>query len=415
MNLEPLDLDCGLAIRVHASEHNEVLYQPENFEPLTEKRWDSDGARKAIRAIVADADAAFHPDDLWPAEEWDAWQAPVPLKDLYVGACGVVWALDALRRRGYAETTLDLASASRRTLEAWREAPDYSEWEEELPSRAAAGLLIGESGPLIVAWRMEPSAEFADVLLARVRENVDNEAVEVMWGAPGTMLAARAMHDWTGEERWADAWRESAEAVLAMQDPDGLWTNRIYGMRLRGLGPLHGLVGNVLALRQGGLLAEERRLALERDTREHLARLALTEEGLANWPKDAGGEATDLLLQWCHGAPGVVSAAAPYLEEDLLLAGAELTWRAGPPGMEKGSSLCHGTAGNGYAFLKTFERTGDEQWLERARRFAMHALGQVARRGKGRYSLWTGDVGVALYAADCLDARTAYPVLDTWD
>ena len=79
-------------------------------------------------------------------------------------------------------------------------------------------------------------------------------------------------------------------------------------------------------------------------------------------------------------------------------------------------SGCHGTAGNGYAFLKTFARTGDERWLGRARRFAMHALGQVERlraeRGRGRYSLWTGDLGVAIYAADCLEARSAYPFLD---
>jgi len=116
------------------------------------------------------------------------------------------------------------------------------------------------------------------------------------------------------------------------------------------------------------------------------------------------------------GAPVIVCAAAPYLDEELLLAGAELTWRAGAHGDNRGSSICHGTAGNGYAFLKAFARTGDERWLERARRFAVHALAQMRRqrtsRGRGRYSLWTGDLGVALYLADCLDARTAYPVLD---
>jgi len=86
--------------------------------------------------------------------------------------------------------------------------------------------------------------------------------------------------------------------------------------------------------------------------------------------------------------------------------------------MEKGPSICHGTAGNGYAFLKVFERTGDERWLDRARRFAVHALDQVKRgraaRGRGRHSLWTGDLGVALYAADCLDSRSGYPILDYW-
>jgi hypothetical protein len=35
-----------------------------------------------------------------------------------------------------------------------------------------------------------------------------------------------------------------------------------------------------------------------------------------------------------------------------------------------------------------------------------------AERGRGRHSLWTGDLGVALYAADCVDGRSAYPIFD---
>jgi len=389
-----------------------MLYEPEAFEPLTDTPWNENRVREAIRGIVADADAVFDPDGLWPAHEWDAYEATPPLKNMYVGASGVIWALDSLRRRGYAETKLDLAAAALRTLEAWREVPDFAQWPEDLPSRAQSGLLTGESGPLIVAWRLAPSAELADALLARVRENVDNEAVEIMWGAPGTMLAARAMLDWTGEERWADAWHESAEAVWAAREPDGLWTNRLYGQTFRSLTPPHGVVGNVAALRPA--LDDTRREQLERETGDVLARRAVLEDGLANWPRREDADPTDPRLQWCDGAPGIVSAAAPYLDEQLLLGGAELTWCAGPPGMEKGSSICHGTAGNGYAFLKVFERTGDELWLGRARRFAVHALEQGERRGQGRYSLWTGDVGVALYAADCLESRSAYPVLDSW-
>ncbi|MGI8887009.1 MAG: lanthionine synthetase LanC family protein, partial [Gaiellaceae bacterium] len=82
----------------------------------------------------------------------------------------------------------------------------------------------------------------------------------------------------------------------------------------------------------------------------------------------------------------------------------------------KGPGICHGTAGNGYALLRTFGRTGDELWLQRARRFAVHALGQVERwraeRGRGRHSLWAGDLGVALFAADCLKARAEVPIVD---
>jgi lantibiotic modifying enzyme len=384
-----------------------VLFLPELHEPLTERAWDDEWAREAIRGIVADADANFDPDGLWPVEEWDGWQAPPPMKDLYVGASGVIWGLDALRRRGLGEAGIDLAAAARRTLDLWQEASDYSQWDD-VPSAAPSALLLGETGPLLVLWRLEPSPELADRLFARVRENVDNEAIEIMWGAPGTMLVACAMHDWTGEERWADAWRESAESVQAMREEDSMWTNRLYGETYRSLTPPHGLVGNVRALLPA--LDHERRERLEQESAAVLARLAVTEDGLANWPRREGVEADQ--LQWCSGAPGILACAHSYLDEELLLAGAELIWQAGPPGMEKGSGICHGTSGNGHALLKVFERTGDELWLDRARRFAVHAVEQVERRGNGRYSLFTGDVGVALYVADCLESRSAFPVMD---
>jgi Lanthionine synthetase C-like protein len=395
-----------------------MLYRPEAFEPLTDKPWDEERVRARIREIVADADGAYTPEAFWPADEWDGWNTPLPLKSLYVGAAGVIWALGALRRRGY-DSTLDVAAAARRNLERWREEPDYLR-ELELPSRAASGLLTAESGILVVAWRLSPSDDLADALYARVLENMDNEAVEVMWGAPGTLLAARAMHDWTGDERWADAWRRTAQTILAARDEEGLWPTRLYGRDYRGITPPHGLVGNVGALLDGGpLLDEATRETLRRDTVAAVGRAAVIEDGLANWAQPYGSELEredgEIRLQWCAGAPGIVIATAAYLDEELLLAGAELGWRAGPHTMEKGPSICHGTSGNGFAFLKVFERTGDERWLERARRFAVHALEQVERRGRGRYALWTGDLGVALYADACLEGRAAYPVIDSWD
>jgi hypothetical protein len=102
-----------------------VLYDPELHEPLTDEAWDEGRVRDAIGRIAADADTAFDPERLWPAEEWDVYLATPPLKDLYVGASGVIWALDALRRRGLAETAIDLPAAAARTLELWRELPNY--------------------------------------------------------------------------------------------------------------------------------------------------------------------------------------------------------------------------------------------------------------------------------------------------
>jgi lantibiotic modifying enzyme len=395
-----------------------MLYRPEAFEPLVDTPWSELRVRAAIREIVEDTDAAFRgPKLFWRANDWDGWHSTSPMKNLYVGTAGVVWALDRLRQRGYTETKLDLADLACRNVELFRNRPDYMKGMK-LPAPRDSALLTGEAGILLVAWKLAPSRELADDLLARVRENVDNEADEVMWGSPGTLLAAHAMHEWTSDERWRDAWNESADALLSRRDSEGYWTQRLYGQEGRGLTPPHGLVGNVQALLP--LLDENRAETLKRESAALLAGSAVQADGLANWPPrprpELPGPDGQIRVQWCAGAPGIVIGAAAYLDEELLLAGAELAWHTGPPNLEKGPGICHGTAGNGYAFLKAFARTGDERWLERARRFAMHALEQVERlrneRGHGRYSLWTGDVGVALYAADCIHGTSSYPIFD---
>jgi hypothetical protein len=99
---------------------------------------------------------------------------------------------------------------------------------------------------------------------------------------------------------------------------------------------------------------------------------------------------------------------------DLLLAGGRLVWEVGP--IRDSPGLCHGTAGNAYTFLALWKRTGDEQWLERARAFAQHAAEQVeeraARLGHGRRSLFTGDEGVAMCLASCLSGDERLPIVD---
>ena len=395
-----------------------MLYKPEAFEPLTSEPWNEQRVRERIRSIVTDAEAAYSPDTFWPADEWDAWESPLPLMNLYAGAAGVLWGLDALRRRADVGGELDVAACARRLVDRWREQPDFIVSDEfPLPEPRESAFLAGGSGVVFAAWLLDPSDELADDLHARILANKHNVADEVMWGSPGTMLAARRLHEATGDERWADLWKECADALLARRDEDGLWTIELYTRTYRGLTPPHGVVGNTSVLLDGAeLLDDGIRDTLARDTNAILRRTAMFEDGVANWPHPEGSELEtadgEIRLQWCKGAPGVAIGAAPYLDEDLLLAGAELTWRAGPHGMDKGPGICHGTAGNGYAFLKTFARTGDELWLERARQFAVHALEQVERRGSARYSLFTGDIGAALYAADCLAARPTYPLFD---
>src|SRR5207244_348846 len=153
--------------------------------------------------------------------------APLPLTTLYRGASGVAWGLDALRRRGVAETQLDLAAIARRAYEVWCANPAPERLHS--PVRTRASLFDGDSGILLAAYAIEPSSDLADALYARVRANADVETNEVMSGSPGTMIAARALRDRTGEGRWADAWRESAEILWGRREPDGFWVYPPYG------------------------------------------------------------------------------------------------------------------------------------------------------------------------------------------
>src|SRR5262249_27916104 len=134
------------------------------------------------------------------------------------------------------------------------------------------------------------------------------------------------------------------------------------------------------------------------------ARASVIREGsFANWPVEYPSHPrsdTKMLVQWCHGAPGFVTSLAALADhwlDELLLGAGEWIWAAGP--LKKGAGLCHGTAGNGYAFLKLYRRTRNRRWLERARAFAMHAISQseldTATYGRRRYSLYTGDPGLA--------------------
>ena len=175
-------------------------------------------------------------------------------------------------------------------------------------------------------------------------------------------------------------------------------------------------------LKGAALLDASRRAVLLDRCVATLRATARIEDGGVNWPSTlqvARPGASPFLMQWCHGAPGIVSALSDFPVghspeiERLLLGAGHAIWSAGP--LAKGYGLCHGTAGNGYAFLALHARTGDPLWLERARAFAIHALGQQARmraqHGRGRYALWTGDPGLAVFLWHCIRGQGGLPGL----
>jgi Lanthionine synthetase C-like protein len=392
----------------------QALYDPARHEPLAGVAWNAARARDAIAAICRDAEAAFDRERFWPLHPADDEPGTPPvLRGLYVGAAGMLHGIRRLADAGLYEPTLDAAAIVDGLHEAALESPD----EEG----AGASLLVGSSGILLVAHRIAPSAATADALAAAITANVEHPANELLLGAPGTMLAARAMHGRTGEERFAELWRESARSLLSRQDADGLWTQDIYGSRERYVGAGHGFAGNVRVLLSAPEWLDDA-TAVKRRAVATTRALAITDGDVSSWPIVASGPdpQSPPRVQWCHGAAGmVISLAAVAADDDrhtqLLETGGELVWRAGP--LARNAGLCHGTAGNGFAFLALLARTGGERWLQRARAFAMHALDQVDRfraaDGRGWYALFTGDIGAALLAAACLDGDDArFPGID---
>jgi hypothetical protein len=386
-----------------------MLYTPHTHEPLVERRWDRDAALAAIREIAADCEAAFGAESPvhWPLHPLDDEGDEERFAGVYLGTAGVVYALDLLARRGLVDPTRDFVPVLEQAVEAYRARPELGDWAHP-PS-----LWMGETGILVTLNRLAPSPGVASRIAELVAANAGDAHREFMWGSPGTMLAARAIGD-------RALWRASAEQLRAAREDSGLWTQDLYGTRRQYLGPAHGFAGCVAAL------AHEPDVELHRRAAAVLRDHAVEQDGLANWVPVAGGRLVQsdatIRVQWCHGAPGMVASLASIAPGDdeherLLVAGGELTWRAGP--LVKGANLCHGTAGNGLAFLKLFRRTGDELWLDRARAFAMHAIAQVERArveyGRGRYSLWTGDPGTALYLVLCIEGSATLPSFDDDD
>jgi hypothetical protein len=393
-------------------------------EPLHRLAWDEARAQSAIERIVADAEAHFSADTYWPAHPCDHDDGePATLADtpLYHGASGVFWALDYLGASG------DAAAAARRVPDLHRLLARNRAWLGASASRERASFLMGDTPIELMAYGVHPSDSRDRVLAALIEGNVEHPSRELMWGAPGTMLAALFLHERTGHARWADLYRLTARALwrdLAWSDVHrcAYWTQDLYGRRSTYLGAVHGFVATALPLIRGRHLMEGAEWnAWERCIVETVRRTADRRGSQVNWPPhvDAASDAPKRLLQFCHGAPGFVVCLAELPTsplDDLLVAAGETIWSAGP--LTKGANLCHGTGGNGYAFLKLYRRTGDAQWLERARAFAMHGIVQTdearKRYGQGRYSLWTGDLGFAIYLRDCIRAQAHFPTLDVF-
>jgi hypothetical protein len=403
-----------------------MLHDTTRHEALRALTWDPARAYAAIDWIVADTSMRFEPGQGWPAHPQDLSprdDPATPMTPLYFGAAGVIWALRYLQDVGavpagprWHDELEPLRLRNRRWL------------SEDGSAEEVAAYLMGDTPIRLMQWADAPSAELADALAGLIEGNLAHPSRELMWGSPGTLLAALFLHERDGSSRWAELFRNTAAQLwseMRWSDEHGChyWPQKLYGRDSACLDAVHGFVATALPLIRGRHLLGDAAWQGWSDRIVQTVRCTATREGGgASWRVDLFDRplgSGKLLMQYCHGAPGFVICLAGLpgtALDDLLLEAGEATWAAGP--LAKGSNLCHGTAGNGYAFLKLFGRTGDERWLARARAFAMHAIAQAEEEagslGRLRYSLWTGDPGLAIYLWDCLRGKAEFPTFDVF-
>jgi len=399
-----------------------VLYQPERHEPLQISGWDETRAREVIAEIVRDTETRFSPDRWWQTHPQDQSKGRNDTYYmLYLGACGVLWALHYLEAIGATRLFQSYAPYVKSLLEPNRVAMGQSD------NAAFASYLMGDTSILLLSYWQEPLNATSARLKELVAANIDHPSRELMWGAPGTLLSSLFMYQRTGDAEWADLYRATARRLWTQLEWSSelechFWTQEL-GKRYTFLDGVHGFVATVAPVIHGHhLLNAGESAAWEKCIANTVRRTAEWEGSLVNWRvflNSAPGQAEEKLVQFCHGAPGFVNCLADFPDDsinDLLIGGGETTWQAGP--LKKGSNLCHGTGGNGYVFLKLYRRFKDLKWLDRARAFAMHGIAQTeadrAKYGQGRYSLWTGELGFAIYLWDCIQGTDRFPTLDVF-
>ncbi|XP_041119594.1 glutathione S-transferase LANCL1-like [Polyodon spathula] len=133
------------------------------------------------------------------------------------------------------------------------------------------------------------------------------------------------------------------------------------------------------------------------------------------------GDTQDLLVHWCHGAPGVVYMliqAYKMFGVDQYLSDAvqcgEVIWQRGL--LKKGYGLCHGAGGNAYGFLALYKLTQDAKYLYRACKFAEWCLDygkHGCRTPDTPFSLFEGMAGTIYFLADLLQPmKSKFPAFE---
>ncbi|KAK8698625.1 hypothetical protein V6N13_114736 [Hibiscus sabdariffa] len=175
-------------------------------------------------------------------------------------------------------------------------------------------------------------------------------------------------------------------------------------------GAAHGLAGIMHVLMDMELKPNE-----AEDVKSTLRYMIRNRFPSGNYPASEQDRKQDVLVHWCHGAPGIaltlVRAAEVFGDDEFLEAAmdaAEVVWNRG---LLKRVGICHGVSGNAYVFLSLYRKTGNVEFLYRAKAFACFLLDQAHKLipkgemhgGDSPYSLFEGIGGMAYLFLDMIE------------
>ncbi|CAI9568609.1 unnamed protein product [Staurois parvus] len=290
--------------------------------------------------------------------------------------------------------------------------------------------LCGDAGPLavgaVVHHKLENHAESKDCIarllqLHRGVVSTDSELPdELLYGRAGYLYALIYVNSEIGPDtvpqatikELVDAILESGKTLSKEEHKTERCPLLYQWHKKQYVGAAHGLAGIYYMLMQP--LAKVEQETLTELVKPCIDYVRHKKFRSGNYPSSLSNE-TDRLVHWCHGAPGVIhmliQAHKLFKDEKYLkdaMESSDVIWQRGL--LRKGYGICHGTSGNGYAFLSLYHHTQDRKYLYRACKFAEWCLdyGKHGCRIPDRpYSLFEGMAGAIHFLSDVLTPETS--------
>ena len=171
-------------------------------------------------------------------------------------------------------------------------------------------------------------------------------------------------------------------------------------------GAAHGWVGILFATLQWCEVANAPVPPELEERLDELASLAQPAGRGLRWPRTATASGEDSLLaaSWCNGSAGYVYlwtlAHRRWGDERFERLARMAAWSTYEGWPDASGDLCCGLAGRSYALLCLYKHNREPQWLARARILAERAVARPGVQQERLHSLYHGEVGIALLAAD---------------